>query len=63
MDKGYRSDEIIGQFKRLKFNAFMRQRPKGVTHILSICLVQRGLRVTPLGFYQQSYCERKKHKY
>ena len=29
----------------------LRQKPKGVTHMLSLCLVmQRGMRVTPLGF-------------
>ena len=44
-------DVVFSRFRGFSFTKTLRQRPKGVTHMLSLCLViQRCLRGTPLGF-------------
>ena len=40
------------RFRGFSFNIIMRQKPKEVTRMLSLCLViQRGMLVTPLDFW------------
>ena len=46
-----RLDVVFSRLRGFSFTIIMRQRPKGVTRMLSICLViQRCLHETPLGF-------------
>ena len=44
-------DVDFSRFMYVSFKITLRQKPKGVTRKLSLCLViHRGMRVTPLGF-------------
>ena len=44
-------DVVFSRIRSFSFQKNLRQKPKGVTHKLSLCLViQRSMRVTPLGF-------------
>ena len=44
-------DVVFSRFRGFSFTITLRQKPKGVTHMLSLCLViQRGICITPLGF-------------
>ena len=44
-------DVVFSRFRDFSFTRTLRQKPKGVTRMLSLCLVnQRSMRVTSLGF-------------
>jgi len=45
-------DVVFSRFRGFSFIVTLRQKPKEVTRMLSLCLViQRSMRVTPSGFF------------
>ena len=51
-NKDRTQDVAFSRFRVFSFTITLRQKPKGVTHMLSLCLlIQRSITVTPFGFY------------